>query len=119
MGSLRGLEKEAVSQGCTVRQDILIKHRLLCRTPRGWMSVQEGKVTGKSEDAWSMWGRELENLTGGEEQSQVVANGKGTHPGDDHLQPLPAAPQASNACVMGNRSYGFGVTPTASLGPLS
>lgn len=49
MGSLRGLEREAVSQGCTVRQDILIKHRLPCRTPGGRMSVQEGKVTGKSE----------------------------------------------------------------------
>lgn len=70
------------------------------------------------EDAWSTWGG-LENLTGGEEQSQVVANGKETHPRDDHLQPLPATPQASNACVMGNRSYGFGATPTASLGPLS
>lgn len=61
----------------------------------------------------------LENLAGGEEQSQVVANGKETHTGNDHLQLLPATPQASNARVMGNRSYGFGVTQTASPGPLS
>lgn len=48
MGSLRGLERQAGSQVCPARQDILFKHRLPCRTPRGWMSVQEGKVTGKS-----------------------------------------------------------------------
>lgn len=74
------------------------------------MSVQEGK------SHWEIRGC-LEYLGGTgklnrrERQSQVVANGK--RPGDD-VTAAAATPQASNACVMGNRSYGFGATPTLS-----